>query len=474
MSKVFELGFGKTENEMSVDQLPVRGQIPEWLSGTLIRNGPGTFEVGAQRYRHWFDGLSMLHKFSINNRRVSYANKYLNTKSYRAARENGRISYSEFATDPCRSFFSRVTSVFSPHITDSAKVSIAKMAEHYMALAETPIQVEFDPETLETVGVFNYEDRLVGQMTTVHPQFDYEHNQVFNVVTRYHRISHYNVYCMENGLSPRKIAAVPSNQPAYMHSFGMTQNYIILTEFPLVVNPISLLLWLKPYIENFQWKPNRGTPFWVINRWTGEIVGRYECDPFFAFHHVNAFEMGDELVIDIDAYTDASILKAYYLSQIEDQDQEIPFGKLKRFRLPLKGKRVSYETISDECMELANFDYARYNMRSDYRYVYAASLNAQHRKGFYNQIVKIDIASGDASAWYVPGCYPGEPIFVGRPDRKEEDDGVILSVVLDTQAGNSFLLILDAHTFSEIARAEIPHAILFGYHGAYFPTQTEG
>jgi beta,beta-carotene 9',10'-dioxygenase len=474
MLKVYELGFGKTENEISVDQLPVSGQLPEWLSGTLIRNGPGTFEVGQQRYRHWFDGLAMLHKFTIHNRRVSYANKYLNTKSYRAALENDRISYSEFATDPCRSFFSRVSSVFSPQITDSAKVSIAKIADHYLALAETPIQVEFDPETLETVGVFNYEDRLVGQMTTVHPQFDFEHNQVFNVVTRYNRISHYNIYCMENGLSPLKIAAVPSSQPAYMHSFGMTQNYIILTEFPLVVNPLSLLLWLKPYIENFQWKPNRGTPFWVINRWTGETVGRYECDPFFAFHHVNAFERGDELVIDIDAYTDASILKAYYLSRIEDQDQEIPFGRLKRFRLPLKGKKVSSETISEECMELANFDYARYNMNSNYRYVYAASINTQHRKGFYNQIVKVNIDTGDAATWHVPGCYPGEPIFVGRPDRKEEDDGVILSVVLDTQAGISFLLVLDAQSFSEIARAEIPHAILFGYHGAYFPTQIEG
>jgi beta,beta-carotene 9',10'-dioxygenase len=84
-----------------------------------------------------------------------------------------------------------------------------------------------------------------------------------------------------------------------MHSFGMTENYVILSEFPLVVNPLNLLLWLKPYIENFRWKPERGTPFWVMNRRTGELVARYEADPFFAFHHVNAFERGDELVVDI-------------------------------------------------------------------------------------------------------------------------------------------------------------------------------
>lgn len=468
MNKVFGLGFGKTENELNINRLPVRGQIPSWLTGTLIRNGPGTFQVGQQHYRHWFDGLAMLHKFTISSGQVSYANKYLNTQSYRTANQTGKISYSEFATDPCRSLFARITTVFSPKITDSAKVSIARIADRFIALAETPIQVEFDPETLQTVGVFNYEERLVGQMTTVHPQFDYEHNQVFNVVTRYDRVSHYNVYGMTNGNEPHKIAAVSASQPAYMHSFGMTENYIILTEFPLVVNPLSLLLWLKPYIENFHWKPNRGTPFWVVNRWTGEVVGRYECDPFFAFHHINAFERGDELVVDIGAYQDASILQAYYLDALQNDQQELPAGNLRRYRVPLKGKKVTSETISGACIELANFDYARYNMRSDYRYVYAVSLHPQQRQGFYNQIVKIDIQTGRDVNWFEAGCYPGEPIFVGRPGRTFEDDGILLSVVLDANHGSSFLLVLDASSFLEIARAEIPHPVLFGYHGAYF------
>jgi carotenoid cleavage dioxygenase-like enzyme len=306
-------------------------------------------------------------------------------------------------------------------------------------------------------------------MTTVHPQFDYAHNRVFNVVTHYDRISHYNVYCMENSLTPSKIASIPSNQPAYMHSFGMTQNYIILTEFPLVVNPLSLLLWLKPYIENFQWKPGRGTPFWVVNRWTGETVGRFDCEPFFAFHHINAFERGDELVIDINAYSDASIINAYYLNRLQDESQELPAGTIRRYRLPLNGNKVSWETISDTCIELANFDSVRYNMQPDYRFLYAVGLHSEHRQGFYNQIVKIDIHTGKDIFWHEPDCYPGEPIFVGNPGRTKEDDGIVLSVVLNAQHGSSYMVILDASTLSEIARAEIPHPVLFGYHGAYFP-----
>jgi carotenoid cleavage dioxygenase-like enzyme len=59
-------------------------------------------------------------------------------------------------------------------------------------------------------------------------------------------------------------------------------------------------------------------------------------------------------------------------------------------------------------------------------------------------------------------------VFVREPGTDGEDDGVVLSVVLDTNAGRSFLLVLDAGSFEEIARAEAPHHIPFGFHGQYF------
>jgi carotenoid cleavage dioxygenase-like enzyme len=44
---------------------------------------------------------------------------------------------------------------------------------------------------------------------------------------------------------------------------------------------------------------------------------------------------------------------------------------------------------------------------------------------------------------------------------------VVLSVVLDSRAGRSFLLVLDAVSFEELARAEAPHHIPFGFHGQF-------
>ena len=45
-----------------------------------------------------------------------------------------------------------------------------------------------------------------------------------------------------------------------MHSFGITERYAVLTECPLVVNPLELARAKRPFIENYRWEPERGTP----------------------------------------------------------------------------------------------------------------------------------------------------------------------------------------------------------------------
>ena len=43
------------------------GSLPDWLSGKLIRNGPGLFEIGDTKLNHWFDGMALLHSFTIKS-----------------------------------------------------------------------------------------------------------------------------------------------------------------------------------------------------------------------------------------------------------------------------------------------------------------------------------------------------------------------------------------------------------------------
>src|SRR6187551_2955584 len=105
----FRLGFEEPTEEIEVADLPVEGELPGWLAGSLVRVTPAKFQVGGKQLAHWFDGQAMLHAFGVDAGRVSYANRWLRTKQLESIERDGKLAYSEFATDPCRSIFKRMS-----------------------------------------------------------------------------------------------------------------------------------------------------------------------------------------------------------------------------------------------------------------------------------------------------------------------------------------------------------------------------
>ena len=151
-------------------------------------------------------------------------------------------------------------------------------------------------------------------MTTAHPHHDVARNELVNYTARFSRVSEYVLYGLPADSSTRRvIARMPVKEPAYMHAFGMSERYLILAEYPLRVNPLKLAFSGKPFIENYTWRADEPTRFQVFDRASGELRGTYETDAFFCFHHVNAFERGGELVIDLCAYDDSSVIDSLYL-----------------------------------------------------------------------------------------------------------------------------------------------------------------
>jgi beta,beta-carotene 9',10'-dioxygenase len=455
------LGFTSQEEETAVDSLPVTGELPAWLTGALVRVTPAQLEVGGRRVDHWFDGLAMLNRFGFADGRVSYKSRFIRSRAYEEAQQ-GRLM-GGFATDPCRSIFKRVQAIFSPDFTDNPNVNLARIGERYIAMTETPMPVEFDAETLETAGHLRYADTMKGQVTTAHPHHDPERGELVNYVARFSRVSEYVLYGLQAGSAKRRvIARLPVERPAYMHAFGMSGRYLILAEYPLRVNPLKLALSGKPFIENYVWDGSESTKLQVIDRATGELRGTYETGAFFCFHHVNAFERDGELVVDLVAYDDASIIDSLYLDRNGPRGS-IPRTELRRYTIDLDGGGVRSEPLAEGTVELPRIDYGRHNTR-DYRFAYFAGSGGT----WLDRLVKVDVRDGTQRTWSEPGCYPGEPVFVRRPDSGEEDAGVVLSVVLDSAAGRSYLLVLDAGSFEELARAEAPHHIPFGFHGQWF------
>jgi beta,beta-carotene 9',10'-dioxygenase len=453
------LGFDSLEKETHLDGLPVRGQLPPWLRGSLIRTGPAKWEVGGRAMNHWFDGFAMLHRFSFGEGRVSYANRFLESRAYKAARDRGRIAYSEFATDPCRTLFQRVRAMFSPKLTDNANVNLTRLGERFIAMTETPIPVEFDARTLAAAGV---PYRPPGQLSTAHPHLDRATKGMLNYAAKLGPRTSYRFFLLRPGSAkPEVIATEPVREPAYVHSFGVSERWIVLAEFPFVVNPPWLALGGRPYIENYRWKPELGTRLHLFNRDTGEHAGPFETEPRFAFHHVNSYEDGDEVVVDVCTFPDPGIVEDLYMERLRG-GKPIASSHLERFRISPGTRTVKIERLIEQSLELPRINYGRCSERP-YRFAWGVGING----GWIDRIVKADVVEGRSLTWSEEGCFPGEPVFVAAPDADREDEGVLLSVVLDGRRGNSFLLVLDAGSLEERARAEVPHHIPFGFHGAF-------
>ncbi len=464
MTQAYNIGFESLPTETQLDHLPVQGVLPDWLTGTLIRNGPAQFEVNGHSYRHWFDGLAMLHAFRFGAGRVSYANRFLRSNAYVKDNANGKINYRSFAIDPCRSIFGKVFSLFDPNgLANNTNVNVVKLADQYLAMTETPMALSFDPDTLETLGVFDYQDGISGQITTAHPHYDFERGWGINYLLKVGANYTYQLYAVK-GRKRHLIASIPVKQPSYMHSFGMTDRYLILAEYPLVLPPPLDLALGQALVDMMRWQPEQGMRFTIIDKDSGAVVARVEADAFFCFHHINAYEEGDSVVVDLAAYPDSSILFDLMLENLR-HSSTFKAGEFRRYRVPLKGGRATFETIGDVGVELPRLNY-RHNGKA-YRYAYCAG-QSSGATGFIDQLVKVDTHTGAMQVWQAEGCYPSEPVFEAAPSASAEDDGVVLTVVVDSRNGNSFLLVQRADTFEEIARCTVPHVIPFGFHGQMF------
>ena len=463
----YAIGFGDLDAEVTVDSLPVTGAFPEWLSGSLLRVGPAKYDLGRQTVNHWFDGMAMLHRFGFDGGHVSYRNRFLRSQTFMESEHIDALARGGFATDPCRTLFERVQSIFAPKVTDNANVNIDVFGGVPVALTETRLPVRFDAETLAAYGDHPYSKEVGGQISIAHAHHDAERHCAFSYVAALGRKSCYRLFAIpDDGAPERVIAEMPVDEPAYMHSFGMTENYLVLAEFPLVVEPLRLMLSGEPFIRNYRWEPERGLRFHVFEKDTGRHVKSLTSDAIFCFHHVNAFEDDGNIILDLVGYPDAQIIDQLYLDRLRAGAPIDATGSLMRYVLPLAtDEDARVMTIAETMIELPRIDYDRCAGKS-YRYVWG--VGRRNAQDFLDTIVRVDTGSGAIKTWWQPNCYPGEPVFVPAPGRKAEGEGVLLTLVLDAERTISYLAVLDAQTLQEVARAECPHLVPFGLHGKYF------
>ncbi|KAI9875116.1 MAG: hypothetical protein M1830_008861 [Pleopsidium flavum] len=535
-------GFDVTQEHRIPVELTVTGSIPAYAAGILYRTGPGGHTVQTEQGKiwtasHWFDGFTQVHRFQIlppenaqSSSRVFYNSRSTVDSLVENIRKTGSLQDFTFAQkrDPCQSFFKKIMAYFMPmpkllssksdgrNIGVTISVNMAGLTPprasgdaegqgHASGITTLVNKTDanayqfLDPETLEPVGIAKQSDLhpdLKGPLSAAHAKSDPTTGDIFNYNLEIGQQHVYRVFTVSASTGKTKILATITNtEGAYLHSFLLTENYVILCVWNsyYAFGGVKLLYErnILDALSNFD--PSKLTKWYVVDRKHGKgVVATYESEPFFCFHTINAWETSSptdrgkiDIVADLVAYDDLSVLKRFYYENLKSTSPsarnyvgskgDSARASIKRFRLPSLPTSPNLATKAKEAVvvvtvpkfhsgELPTFNPDYITKR--HRYVYGVADRGSST--FVDGLVKYDMDTKTPMFWEQHGHSAGEAIFVPNPEGKNEDDGMLLSVVLDGHAGKSYLLCLDARTMKEMGRAAVECAVGFGFHGTHF------
>jgi all-trans-8'-apo-beta-carotenal 15,15'-oxygenase len=453
----------------------IEGQIPPELQGTLFRNGPGLLDINGQRIHHPFDGDGMISRISFVNGRAHFRNRFVRTEGYVKEQKAGKILYrGVFGTQKPGGW---LANLFDFNIKNIANTNVIYWGSKLLALWEAAEPHRLDPYTLETLEREYFDGVLsTGEAFSAHPRLDPSCNQDNGAPCLVN-------FSIQPGLST-KITIFELNPAGqiirkhahsvpgfcFIHDFVITPNYCIFFQNPVTFNPVPLALGIRAAGECIKFNPNQPTRIIVIprNPNAGKTdVKTLETQSGFVFHHINAFEVGDEIVIDSICYE--SLPEVEPESDFRQVDFEaIAPGQLWRFTLQLQNETVQKELIESRCCEFPSIH--PNNVGRPYRYLYIGAAHAEIGNAPLQAILKIDLDSGERQLWSAaPRAFMGEPIFVPRPGSEKEDDGWLLALVYDAAHHRSDVVILDASDLNKepIARLHLKHHVPYGLHGSF-------
>ncbi|KAJ8084349.1 hypothetical protein PM082_003118 [Marasmius tenuissimus] len=530
MPPSYAVAFQNAPEQREPVDLAIKGTIPPWLNGVLYRTGPGTYQIPSSKdsskhitVQHWFDGLSMNHRFEIHSggQRVSYRSRKSADDYEQSAAEKGVLPGVTFAQrqDICQTIFKKFFTVFQqPAATStpsSANVGVTLSPDmpgwkkvidglpagtlshehtgpkYLVAKTDANLLQLLDPVSLEPLSISTYakvDPRLDGELSAAHSCRDHEADEFYNYTCKLGPSSTYKVFKIKGSSGEVDILAeIKDAPPSYIHSLAMTSKYIILIVWQAHITGHGLpILYHKNIAQAIEkkWNPSLDSIFYVIDRKKGGIVARYKTPPFFCFHQLNAYDdpNKDDIIIDMSVYEDHAVIERLYLDKLRSLDADTPMlmGRARRFRLAsvtsgpkfARPTKIEFTLQQDESIELPTINPGHY--QRPYRYAYGINkLDPRSHHTFADRIIKVDMDTpeGGHIAWQVPGYTPSEPIFVPRPGAQDEDDGVVLSVVLDGEKARSMLIILNAKDMKELARAEMETVYPIGFHGVFAPTR---
>ena len=434
----------------------ISGHLPADLQGVFFRNGPGRFELGGERYHHWFDGDGFAQRWTIGGGLVHHRGRFVATAKFTQESAAGRFLYPAFGTWVDRA------PVRSNDAINVANTNLLPFNGSLYALWEGGSAIELDPETLATRGVKTWRADVKSMPFSAHPKRDPDGGLWnFGNMPGTDRLI---VYRLDAGGGLTRTALIPVPQLNMVHDFVMSAKYLVFLVPPYDLAPrrdVSLA-------ERLRWqggeRPLRAV---VVDKQTLALRQVFELPARSVFHLGNAWDDGD--CIRLDA--------------VLHQGDILPEPAL-----PMHGEMRPYEAGRSSTVQIT-LDLTNGQARearlfgvSEFPGVAPQVVSRRHRKlvvlgasvGSVKQVLDtvnlIDTDTGKADSYsFGAGWQVEEHVLVPRAGARSETDGYLVGAAQDTRRGHTVLTVFDARNVKDgpVALARLGYRAPACFHGNF-------
>jgi carotenoid cleavage dioxygenase len=445
-------GFDNAPGDLDFADLPIEGKLPEGLTGTFFRNGPGLHSLGGERYHHWFDGDGYLHRWQIGGGRVAFRGRFAATPKRRAEAAAGKFLFPAGGGGiPAREGIS------GPDSINVANTNILPLGGGLWALWEGGSALRLDPVTLEAKGFVALSDDFDGAPFSAHPRIG-EDGRIWNIGVMGETLALYRLKA-DGTLDAAKVHPVPA--VGLVHDFLLTQKHVVIVlASTRLERPVT-----DGLFGAIKGRPDLPMQVKMFDRETLTLVREAELPAGYVFHFGNAYEDEAGTIMFDMAYSancDAvQEMRAQMRGELPDIASQACIATL-----PARGAATRAEVRSHVEFPRIN---PLHNARR-HRFTYAAAEAVPGKSLWFDSVAKLDLDTGKQEfAVYGADWLAEEHVFVPAPGGSREDDGWLVGTALNWKTQQTALNILDARNpgAGPVARIWLDQPLPLGFHGQF-------
>lgn len=448
--------FAPVHEEHDATSLEVQGEIPADLRGAYLRNGPNPQFPPLGSYTFPLEGDAMLHGIWVDgDGSVRYRNRFVWTPQMRLERQAGHALWAGLMT-PYLPGPDVVPERYANDFKPAPSINIVHHGGHWLALAEVdpPWEVTADLDVVGTAP-FTWGGAIPG--SCAHPRIDPATGEM--VLFRYDLSEPFLVWASiaADGTVAHAPDPIEIDASYMIHDFVVTRRFVVLFVAPARFDLEALMNGTGPPLA---WHPDTPLRIAVIPRdGTSADVRWVETDPFWAYHFANAFEDGDEIVVDFSKW------KRFSLGPDPEQT-----GSASRARIDVHRGKVVLSDFDDRITEFPRIDD---RLQTSEHHVFTVSAKTPDRSvGQWNVLLRVDTTTGAVAEWDSGTKVFDEVVFAPAVGGGREQ-GYYVTFRTDVETLHSDWVVLDAHdiTAGPIATVALPFRVPAGLHGNWFTSE---